>query len=115
MSVVQLVKDSRPVPNQLSLTSRTSLAKPFGHTAPDVVSEICRRVRVRVHERGLCTVLSGDNSLVLFRLQPSQDGLLSPSPAFNKQKRVRSEIDESKLWMAGPQGTVLLCRSLVSH
>ena len=32
-------------------------------------------------ERGLCAVFSGDNSLVLFRLQPSQDGLLSPSPA----------------------------------
>ena len=32
----------------------------------------------------------------------------------NKQKRVHSEIDEIKLWMAGPQGTVLLYRSLVS-
>ena len=58
-----------------------NLAKPFGYISPDVVSEIYRRVRVWVQERGLCAVFSGDSSLVLFRLQPSQDGLLSPSPA----------------------------------
>ena len=38
-------------------------------------------VRDEITERGLDAVFSGDNSLVLFRLQPRQDGLLSPSPA----------------------------------
>ena len=52
-----------------------NLAKPFGHATPDVVSEIYRRVRIRVEERGLCAVFSGDISSVLFRLQPSQDSL----------------------------------------
>ena len=38
-------------------------------------------VRNEITERGLDAVFSGDNRLVLFRQQPRQDGLLSPSPA----------------------------------
>mmetsp|Transcript_50407 Transcript_50407/g.133938 ORF Transcript_50407/g.133938 Transcript_50407/m.133938 type:complete len:731 (-) Transcript_50407:310-2502(-) len=53
-----------------------NLARPFDRTTLDVVSEIYRRVRVRVQERGLCAVFSGDSRSVLFRLQPSQDGVL---------------------------------------
>ena len=77
LSVDQLVRRSRPRPIHLSLASRgeVNLAKPFGRVTPDVVSEICRRVRIRVEERGLCAVFSGDISSVLFRLQPSQDSL----------------------------------------
>ena len=74
LSVVQLVKDSRPRPNHLSLASRTNLAKLFGHTAPDVVPEISSACSGTGSKRGLCAVLSSDNSLVLFRLRPSQNG-----------------------------------------
>ena len=52
-----------------------NIARPFGRTTPDVVSVTYGRVRVRVQERGLCAMHSGDSRSVLFRLQPSQDGV----------------------------------------
>ena len=64
-----------PDQNTYRWLREANLARPFGRTTPDEVSEIYWRVRVRVHERGLCAVFSGDSRSVLFRLQPSQDGV----------------------------------------
>ena len=94
LSVVQLVEDSRPRPNHLSLASRTNLVKLFGHTAPDVVSVIYRRVRVRVPSEASVPCSRATTVWCSFACGQARTALVAVASVMKKQKRVGSEIDE---------------------